>query len=68
MILGPRHSLEMERRREAVLVGRRGIGRKLEIMLEGVVQAPLPSGWLELLQAADERAASSERRTGSRGN
>ncbi len=49
--------LEQERRREAVRAGRKGIGRKLQLMLEGVVQAPVPRSWLVLLEEADRTHA-----------
>jgi hypothetical protein len=60
-MIGQRHyDYDRERRREAVRVGRKGIGRRLELMLEGVVRAPVPPSWLELLRLAEERAAADE--------
>jgi hypothetical protein len=44
-------------RREAVQLGRKGIGRRLQLMLEDVVQQPIPGYWLALLRAADHKAS-----------
>ena len=47
--------VEYERRREAVQVGRNGIGRQLRRSLEEVLSEPVPGYWLALLSAADHR-------------
>jgi hypothetical protein len=47
---------DRERRREAVRLARKGIGRRLEIMLEETVREPAPRSWLALLEKADQRA------------
>jgi hypothetical protein len=48
-------SAEAERRREAVLIGRRGIGRQLQRTYEEVLREPVPGYWLALLTAAEHR-------------
>ena len=50
-------SAEAERRREAVLIGRRGIGRQLQRTYEEVLREPVPGYWLALLTAAEHRAS-----------
>ena len=48
-------TLETERRREAVRVGRKGLGPGLKAMFDGLVREPVPDNWLALLDAADQR-------------
>jgi hypothetical protein len=48
---------EAERRREAVIIGRRGIGRQLQRTFEEVLSEPVPGYWLALLSAAEHKAS-----------
>jgi hypothetical protein len=54
-------SLDPERRREAVRVGRRALGPGLQQMFGDVLSSPAPKEWLELLRRAEERERTTKR-------
>ena len=45
---------EREASREAMRVGRKGVGAGLRLTLDGVTREPVPDQWLALLRRADQ--------------
>ena len=54
------NSFDPERRREAVRIGRRALGRGLQRLFDDALTAPTPEEWLELLRKAEERERDSK--------